>query len=71
MQFSDVQLTALKSTLDHVVPVAKGGTFAWENLVMSCTLCNNKKRDTQEGWHAGCRANKVSQFDPETGVVIP
>lgn len=30
-------------TVDHVVPLSKGGKWAWENLVTACTRCNGKK----------------------------
>ena len=30
-------------TLDHVVPVSKGGGNSWENLVTCCFKCNNRK----------------------------
>src|SRR5580704_19346696 len=30
-------------TLDHVVPRARAGESAWENLVACCNPCNNKK----------------------------
>lgn len=32
-------------TRDHVHPVAKGGKDMWENVVTSCSTCNNKKAD--------------------------
>ena len=32
-------------TRDHVHPVAKGGRDVWENVVTSCSTCNNKKAD--------------------------
>lgn len=32
-------------TRDHVHPVAKGGQDKWENVVTSCSTCNNKKAD--------------------------
>jgi 5-methylcytosine-specific restriction endonuclease McrA len=32
-------------TRDHVYPVAKGGKDKWENVVTSCSTCNNKKAD--------------------------
>jgi hypothetical protein len=46
------------TTLDHVVPKAKGGTTARSNLVASCACCNLSKSDllwfswfrTQEFW---------------------
>lgn len=33
------------STLDHVHPRSKGGKDSWDNLVLSCQSCNNKKGD--------------------------
>ena len=30
-------------SLDHVVPVSRGGETSWENLVCSCTECNKRK----------------------------
>jgi len=32
-------------TRDHVVPVSRGGTNDWENVVTSCSPCNNRKAD--------------------------
>lgn len=30
-------------TLDHVIPVSRGGTSTWDNVVTSCSTCNVKK----------------------------
>ncbi|XWS57622.1 hypothetical protein CRYUN_Cryun09bG0189400 [Craigia yunnanensis] len=30
-------------TIDHVLPVARGGEWKWENLVAACAKCNSKK----------------------------
>jgi 5-methylcytosine-specific restriction endonuclease McrA len=32
-------------TFDHVVPVARGGGKAWDNIVTCCTPCNRRKGD--------------------------
>lgn len=32
-------------TLDHVIPVSRGGEDTWENLVCACVDCNNGKGD--------------------------
>jgi 5-methylcytosine-specific restriction endonuclease McrA len=32
-------------TIDHVVPVSRGGKSAFENCVTACKDCNNKKGD--------------------------
>lgn len=35
-----------RPTLDHVVPVVRGGTDALANLVLACRPCNLAKADT-------------------------
>ena len=30
-------------TLDHVMPLSRGGKTTWENVVTACKKCNNKK----------------------------
>lgn len=30
-------------TIDHVLPVSRGGKWSWENLVTACNECNSKK----------------------------
>ncbi|XP_031392694.1 uncharacterized protein LOC116204652 [Punica granatum] len=30
-------------TIDHVVPISRGGGWKWENLVAACARCNSKK----------------------------
>lgn len=32
-------------TFDHVIPQAQGGTTCWENIVVACSKCNQKKQD--------------------------
>ena len=42
----------LPLTVDHVVPLSRGGEDTWENLVCCCRRCNTKKGDktlTQSG----------------------
>lgn len=36
---------ALLATVDHVVPVSRGGLSSWLNLVSACKECNNRKAD--------------------------
>jgi 5-methylcytosine-specific restriction endonuclease McrA len=33
------------NTVDHVVPRSRGGGTTWENTVLACGSCNNRKRD--------------------------
>jgi len=35
-----------EATVDHVVPVSKGGTHTWDNVQLLCRKCNSTKRDT-------------------------
>ena len=30
-------------TIEHVIPIAKGGTHSWDNVKVACRQCNNKK----------------------------
>lgn len=32
-------------TLDHVIPLARGGTHTWQNVQCACGMCNSSKRD--------------------------
>ena len=32
-------------TIDHILPKSRGGKDSWENVVVSCIRCNNKKGD--------------------------
>lgn len=33
------------STIDHIIPRAKGGQHTWENTVLACSPCNSAKAD--------------------------
>ena len=37
--------TATKLTMDHVVPLARGGSSIKSNLVPCCKSCNNQKKN--------------------------
>jgi 5-methylcytosine-specific restriction endonuclease McrA len=38
-------MTEKKLTIDHVVPISKGGQHTWTNVVTACSQCNNRKGD--------------------------
>jgi 5-methylcytosine-specific restriction endonuclease McrA len=33
------------NTVDHIVPISKGGISSDENMIAACTRCNSGKRD--------------------------
>lgn len=33
------------ATVDHILPQSRGGRSTWENTVLACGPCNNRKRD--------------------------
>ncbi len=39
-------------TRDHVLPISRGGGNVWDNVVTSCSPCNNRKGDRLP-WEAG------------------
>ncbi|KAK9839451.1 hypothetical protein WJX81_002968 [Elliptochloris bilobata] len=52
-------------TVDHVVPLSKGGKWAWENLVTACTRCNGRKGDKslkQLGWRLETKPVEPSPY---------
>jgi 5-methylcytosine-specific restriction endonuclease McrA len=42
-QYCGVKVPRSDFTYDHVVPRAQGGPTTWENVVVCCTPCNQKK----------------------------
>ena len=42
-QYCGEYFTTKQLTLDHIIPVVKGGNNSWENLVSACRCCNQKK----------------------------
>ncbi len=45
--------------IEHIVPLAKGGSNDESNLWLACPLCNRHKGD------------KTAAVDPETGEIVP
>jgi 5-methylcytosine-specific restriction endonuclease McrA len=42
-QYCESDLTPKTATMDHVLPVSKGGKTMFENIVAACPLCNANK----------------------------
>jgi len=42
-QYCDASLNFYSSTVDHVNPKSRGGQHVWENVVLACSGCNQKK----------------------------
>ncbi len=51
----------VRITMDHIVPVSKGGAHSASNVVPSCTPCNSSKRDRtpEEAGMVLCQPEKV------------
>ncbi len=50
------------ATMDHVVPVARGGRSTPGNVVVACKSCNTQKRDlTAADWLLYLESLKASQ----------
>jgi len=45
---------------DHFVPISKGGSSDWSNIVAACKPCNNKKGDELPDAYL-CRLRKFGQ----------
>lgn len=46
-------------SIEHIIPIIKGGTDELENLALSCQSCNNHK------------FTAISSIDPASGIVVP
>jgi len=49
----------VKFTIDHVIPLTKGGSNTVDNLALACFHCNRHK------------SNKITAIDPESEHEIP
>lgn len=44
-QYCGDKVSMSEFTYDHVMPISQGGKTKWENIVVCCLDCNQKKRD--------------------------
>lgn len=42
-QYCETNVGTNTVTMDHVLPISKGGKTVWENIVAACGPCNSKK----------------------------
>ena len=42
-QYCCKSVTLKAGTVDHIIPKSRGGPHSWENVVLSCNKCNQKK----------------------------
>jgi 5-methylcytosine-specific restriction endonuclease McrA len=42
-QYCSVKLSIQECTIDHVIPKSRSGEHVWENVVIACKKCNQKK----------------------------
>jgi len=56
---------ATKRTIDHIIPVSRGGDNSPENLCAACQACNRSKNNrTPEEWAAAKKRDRLFARDP-------
>jgi hypothetical protein len=55
-------------TVDHVLPVSRGGTSSWGNTVAACGRCNGRKADRTPA-EAGLRL-RVTPYTPTRAQLV-
>jgi hypothetical protein len=51
------------ATMDHVLPVSKGGKSTWENCTTACGPCNASKSDATKGWKPRIKPYKPDFYE--------
>jgi 5-methylcytosine-specific restriction endonuclease McrA len=59
-QYCGVIIERKLATLDHVIPVSKGGKSTWDNCTTACGSCNSNKSDKTKGWKP-----RIKPYKPE------
>jgi len=62
-QYCGDKIERKESTLDHVVPVSKGGKSTWENCTTACAPCNSNKSDKTKGWKPQIKPYKPDYYE--------
>jgi 5-methylcytosine-specific restriction endonuclease McrA len=61
------------NTVDHVIPISKGGTDEASNMVAACIKCNSGKRDRMTPTFfesAGKPTTPIGKIFPENGSAV-
>ena len=48
--YCDNRFSRSNLTMDHVVPISRGGKTEWTNIVAACNDCNSRKGNKIRGW---------------------
>lgn len=59
-QYCGRHVSQKEFTFDHVIPLAQGGKTLWENIVVACAPCNQKKQG-RTPQQAGMKLSSVPQ----------
>jgi 5-methylcytosine-specific restriction endonuclease McrA len=62
-QYCGTHIERKDATLDHVMPVSKGGKTSWENCVTACGPCNAEKADKTKGYKPRVKPYKPDYYD--------
>ena len=54
---SQLRFSMQSFSIEHILPIDKGGNSELENLALSCQGCNNYKYNKTEGFDPGSRKN--------------
>jgi 5-methylcytosine-specific restriction endonuclease McrA len=73
-QYCGNKVTKNEFTYDHVTPRAQGGKTRWENIVISCLPCNQKKGNRtpgQAGLHLRTKPVKPRSLPGSQRLALP
>jgi len=60
-------------SIDHVIPKAQGGKTTWDNVVVACIDCNQRRKDNKTPEQAGMKLLKqprMPEYDVLQGRII-
>jgi 5-methylcytosine-specific restriction endonuclease McrA len=71
-QFCGVKLNSHDLTIDHIVPRSRGGYATWDNCVIACVKCNERKgnRTAEEAHMKLVRQPRRPRWAPSFGIPL-